>query len=252
MTGNSRRPPGPELLSFDLYNTLVVENLSTAEDARVEHLLRCLAAGRIRGDAGQVRTIVAEAHRRYQVAWAAGDFYPPATAAADVARDLCAAHRIGDQALRCSLAEAFLACGGDVELELVSGAIPLLAAVRAAGIHTCVVCDVGLTPSERIRSFLARRGLAELIGSVSFSDETAVYKPAPEAFLRAWRQHPEAVGARIWHVGDMRRSDVVGAARLGAVTVRFRGVYDDTDPAHREADIVIDELDALRRLAHSP
>ncbi|HWO47715.1 MAG TPA: HAD hydrolase-like protein, partial [Solirubrobacterales bacterium] len=43
------------------------------------------------------------------------------------------------------------------------------------------------------------------------------------------------------HVGDLRRTDVVGAAGLGMRTVRYRGLNDESEAeGGEEADFVLD------------
>ncbi len=57
----------------------------------------------------------------------------------------------------------------------------------------------------------------------------------------------EGAGA-VWHVGDLRRTDVAGARASGLVPIRYRGQNDDRSDAP-EADRVIDELPELLPLA---
>ncbi|MGN6558630.1 MAG: HAD family hydrolase, partial [Solirubrobacterales bacterium] len=71
------------------------------------------------------------------------------------------------------------------------------------------------------------------------SDETGHYKPAPQSFEAAL----SSLGVRpeeAIHVGDLRRTDVAGAAALGMRTVRYRGMHDDADTESGvEADFVV-------------
>jgi putative hydrolase of the HAD superfamily len=63
---------------------------------------------------------------------------------------------------------------------------------------------------------------------LSFSDETGVSKPHPDAFLRTLAcldaQPAEAV-----HIGDLTRTDIAGAKGVGMHAVRFTGSNDDPD-----------------------
>ncbi len=49
------------------------------------------------------------------------------------------------------------------------------------------------------------------------------------------------------HIGDLRRTDIAGARRLGMRTVRIRDHYDDPSD-HAEADHVADSHAHLRDL----
>jgi putative hydrolase of the HAD superfamily len=91
-----------------------------------------------------------------------------------------------------------------------------------------------------VRGLLDDRGLLEYFSGWGFSDEVGHYKPAPEIFeaaLGALNARPEAA----LHIGDLRRTDVAGAAALGMRTVRYRGLHDDADSAAAvEAEVVVD------------
>jgi HAD superfamily hydrolase (TIGR01509 family) len=72
-----------------------------------------------------------------------------------------------------------------------------------------------------------------------FSDEVGHYKPSPQIFEAALG----ALGARpeeAIHVGDLRRTDVAGAAELGMRTARYRGLHDDAESAGPEAEFLLD------------
>ena len=77
----------------------------------------------------------------------------------------------------------------------------------------------------------------------AFSDEVGHYKPAPQIFEAAL----EALGAEpggAMHVGDLRRTDVAGAAALGMRTARYRGMNDERED-RAEAEFVLDSHDEL-------
>jgi putative hydrolase of the HAD superfamily len=141
-----------------------------------------------------------------------------------------------------------------VDLELAPGIGGVLAALSARGVRVGIVCDVGFTGGALLRDLLARESLLEHFDGWSFSDETGHYKPSPAAFeaaLAALRALPEEA----MHVGDLRRTDVAGAAALGMKTVRYRGMHDDADEASGvEADFVIDShlelVEVVDRLRH--
>jgi putative hydrolase of the HAD superfamily len=127
-----------------------------------------------------------------------------------------------------------------VELEFAPGIHECLGALTGRGLRLGIVCDVGFSGGELLRGLLADEGLLAHFSGWAFSDEVGHYKPAPEIFeaaLGALRAQPgEAV-----HVGDLRRTDVVGAAALGMRTVRYRGLNDESEAeGGEEADFVLD------------
>jgi putative hydrolase of the HAD superfamily len=182
-----------------------------------------------------------EVRLRWETSWAEGVHLHPDQAAEMLVRALGV-----EEAGGARVAAAFLGAIDEVELELAPGIGPVLRDLGEMGIRIGIVCDVGFSGGASLRDQLAREGLLGHFSGWSFSDETGHYKPAPEAFepalAKLGAQPPEAM-----HVGDLRRTDVAGAAALGMRTVRYRGLHDDAEPGP-EADFVIDshaELVAL-------
>ncbi|HEX2265486.1 MAG TPA: HAD-IA family hydrolase, partial [Solirubrobacterales bacterium] len=143
-------------------------------------------------------------------------------------------------AAREMVAEAFLGAGREVELELAPGIGDCLSALRERGLRLGIVCDVGFTGGELLRGLLESQGLLGHFSGWAFSDEVGHYKPAPQIFEAAL----EMLGvepAAAMHVGDLRRTDVAGAAALGMRTARYRGLNDDPeDGTGVEAEFVLD------------
>jgi putative hydrolase of the HAD superfamily len=136
--------------------------------------------------------------------------------------------------------EAFLTAGRGAKLELAPDIRPCLESLNQRGLRLGIVCDVGFTGGEILREFLDREGLLGHFSGWAFSDEVGYYKPAPQSFEAAL----DALGAgprEAVHVGDLRRTDIAGAAAVGMTTVRYRGLHDDSgEDGEREADFVLD------------
>src|SRR5262249_29692630 len=74
-----------------------------------------------------------------------------------------------------------------------------------------------------------------------FSDEVGHYKPSPQIFEAALSSLEATPGAAM-HVGDLRRTDIAGAAALGMRTVRYRALHDDPGlDGEVEADVLLDD-----------
>lgn len=127
------------------------------------------------------------------------------------------------------------------------GLVECLDALAAADVRIGIICDVGMTPSTALRANLERMELLHRFDHWSFSDEVGTYKPDPAIFEHAL----DGLGSRAErtaHVGDLRRTDVAGAAAAGLVSVRYHGLDDDDggdDAGHIEADHVIGHLTDL-------
>lgn len=171
----------------------------------------------------------------YEGSWSAGDHFHPS----EGAEMLVASLGIEGPA-REAVAEAFLTAGRGAKLELAPDIRPCLEALSERGLRLGIVCDVGFTGGELLRDFLDREGLLGHFSGWAFSDEVGHYKPAPQIFeaaLGALGAEP----AETVHVGDLRRTDVAGAAAIGMTTVRYRGLHDDRgEGGGGEADFVVE------------
>lgn len=91
-----------------------------------------------------------------------------------------------------------------------------------------LISDTGLSSGNVLRRFLERDAILDCFTCLSFSDETGVSKPHPDAFRRTL----DCLGARpeqAVHLGDLTRTDIAGAKAVGMRVVRFTGANDDTD-----------------------
>jgi putative hydrolase of the HAD superfamily len=89
-----------------------------------------------------------------------------------------------------------------------------------------IVSDTGFSPGKILFELLEKEGIAQYITAFSFSDETGVSKPHPDAFLKAL----DILGfspLNALHIGDIEATDIIGAKQLGMMAIRFCG--DPTD-----------------------
>jgi putative hydrolase of the HAD superfamily len=183
----------------------------------------------------KLTTALEEVRLAWERAWSAGTHLPPAAGAEMLVGALGLR-----EAARATVAEAFLGALEGVPLELAPGIDSTLAGLAERGIRLGIVCDVGFSGGEVLRGLLRREGLLDRFDGWAFSDEVGHYKPSPQIFEGALG----ALGARpgeAVHVGDLRRTDVAGAAALGMRTVRYTGMHDDTDTQTAvEAEFVVD------------
>jgi FMN phosphatase YigB (HAD superfamily) len=222
-------------VTFDFWNTIARVPAGAMTAARRRAIAAACAGCDVEVEPKLLAAALEEAGQSWERSWAEGVHLHPREGAELLVRALGVGEAAGQL-----VAEAFLDAGRQVDLELAPGIGEVLEALRARAVRVGIVCDVGFTGGGLLRGLLAREGLLEHFDGWSFSDETGHYKPAPAAFEAAL----SAVGARpeeALHVGDLRRTDVAGAAALGMKTVRYRGMHDDRDDAGGvEADFVID------------
>lgn len=220
-------------VTFDFWNTIARVPTGAMTEARRRAVLAACESGGVEVEPKLLAASLEEVGMRWERSWAEGVHLHPHEAAAALAQALGVEDATGQ-----AVAEAFLDAGRQVDLELAPEIGPALEALGERGIRIGIVCDVGFSGGALLRDLLAREGLLEHFSGWSFSDETGHYKPAPQAFeaaLVALGTRPEEA----MHVGDLRRTDIAGAAAFGMRAARYRGMHDDSEHG-TEADFVID------------
>lgn len=222
-----------EAVTFDFWNTIARVSPGAMTEARRRAIAAACEECAVEVEAELLARSLEGVGLHWEEAWAAGRHLHPREGAAMLVRALGI-----EEAAEGLVAEAFLEAGRGVELELAPEIRLALETLGERGIRVGIVCDVGFTRGALLRDLLDREGLLAHFGGWAFSDEVGHYKPSPQIFevaLDALGAAPEAA----MHVGDLRRTDVAGAAALGMRTVRYRGMHDDAAPGV-EADVVLD------------
>ncbi|HYV06633.1 MAG TPA: HAD family hydrolase [Blastocatellia bacterium] len=129
---------------------------------------------------------------------------------------------------------------------LVDGAREVLVSL-SGGYRLGVISDVGFSPGRVLKQLLADHGLIHLFDSLVFSDEAGVAKPHVEVFERTARSL-SAEPQTIVHIGDLERTDIVGAKKAGYRAIRFTGVTAMNEDETTIADFVTDDLTEVPRL----
>jgi FMN phosphatase YigB (HAD superfamily) len=233
-----------EAVTFDFWNTIATVPPGSMTEARQRAIAAACESNDVRVEAELLVEGLEEVGLRWERSWAEGRHLHPGEAAEALVRALGV-----EGAAREMVAEAFLGAGREVPLELAPDIGSCLEALREREIRLGIVCDVGFSGGELLRELLAGEGLLRHFSGWAFSDEVGHYKPSPRIFEAAL----ESLGAEpaaALHVGDLRRTDVVGAAGHGMRTVRYRGMNDEGDADDGpEAEFVLDNhlelLDAI-------
>ncbi|HET9676037.1 MAG TPA: HAD family hydrolase [Solirubrobacterales bacterium] len=223
-----------EAVTFDFWNTIARVPTGAMSEARRRAVAAACEGCEVEVEPRLLAAALEEVGQSWERSWAEGVHLHPREGAEMLVRALGVEDAAGQL-----VAQAFLDAGRQVDLELAPGIGAALEVLGERGIRIGIVCDVGFSGGELLRELLEREGLLGHFRGWSFSDETGHYKPAPQAFEAALA----SLGARpqeAMHVGDLRRTDVAGAAALGMRTVRYRGMHDDADAGSGvEADFVI-------------
>lgn len=229
-----------EAVTFDFWNTIARVPSGAMTEARERAVAAACESGDVRVEAELLTASLEEVGLSWERSWAAGRHLHPREAAESLVSALGV-----EGAAREMVAEAFLGAGREVELELAPDIGPCLEGLREREIRLGIVCDVGFSGGELLRELLEAEGLLRHFDGWGFSDEVGHYKPAPQIFEAALG----ALGARpgeAMHVGDLRRTDVAGAAAHGMRTARYRGMNDEGEAdAGPEAEFVLDSHSEL-------
>jgi putative hydrolase of the HAD superfamily len=224
-----------EAVTFDFWNTIARVPPGAMTEARRRAVAAACEECGMEVEAELLARSLEEVGRSWEEAWAAGRHLHPREGAAMLARALGV-----EGAAQEMVAEAFLEAGRGARLEPAPGIGSTLIALAERGVGLGIVCDVGFTSGAMLRDLLGREDLLGYFGGWAFSDEVGHYKPSPLIFEAALGALGVEPGAAL-HVGDLRRTDVAGAAALGMRTACYRQMHDDRDAESREADFVLDD-----------
>ena len=89
-----------------------------------------------------------------------------------------------------------------------------------------IISDTGLIPGQVLRQILAQDNLLDYFLHLTFSDELGHSKPHPNAFLSTLKGLGAAPQQAV-HVGDLLRTDIAGAQRVGMRGVQYVGLNHD-------------------------
>ncbi len=212
-----------EAVTFDFWNTIATVPPGSMNEARQRAISAACASNDAEIEAELLIASLEEVGLSWERSWAEGRHLDPREAAETLVRALGV-----EGAAREMVAEAFLGAGRQVPLEFAPEIHPCLRGLQERGIRLGIVCDVGFSGGELLRELLDEEGLLEHFSGWAFSDEVGHYKPSPQIFEHAL----DALGAEpatALHVGDLRRTDIAGAAALGMRTARYRGMNDEGD-----------------------
>ena len=106
-----------------------------------------------------------------------------------------------------------------------------------------IISDSALTPGSFARKLMARDGILQCFTAFTFSDETAYTKPQVVQFHSTLAEL-NAEPAEAVHIGDIFRTDIVGAKNAGMKAIRFTG-FNKGEGDDTLSDAVVDDYRKL-------
>ncbi len=149
------------------------------------------------------------------------------------------------QTLMRNLEEVFLAPILEDPPRLVEGARKTVEHAQSEGYKIGLICNTGRTPGRILRELLKKLDMIGHFGALTFSDELEIRKPDPQIFLHTLSQL-KSDPANSLHLGDDLRVDVLGAKRVGMVSVHFNP--DQTPYLEIQPNYSLEELTELKRI----
>ncbi|MBL7006059.1 MAG: HAD family hydrolase [Spirochaetia bacterium] len=115
-----------------------------------------------------------------------------------------------------------------------------------------VISDTGVASGAYLSRLMEKDGITSAeIPCRIYSDETGISKPHPGMFRKVLDYY-DCRPDQMVHIGDLKKTDIAGAAALGIHTIRFAGIHDDTSAAvTAEAEVVIYEYKDLLSILNS-
>jgi HAD superfamily hydrolase (TIGR01549 family) len=104
-----------------------------------------------------------------------------------------------------------------------------------------IISDVGFSPGRVLKQVLADNDLLDVFDSLIFSDEAGRAKPHKELFHRTAQSLAAGPGEMV-HVGDLERTDIIGAKQAGYRAIRFTGITRMKENEESIADFVSESL----------
>ena len=141
---------------------------------------------------------------------------------------------------------ALIECLGAACLEVPPVLMPHLKPVLSRLSEQCplgIVSDSALTPGRFARKLMARDDILKYFTAFTFSDETDYTKPEVVQF-HSTLARLDAVPEEAVHIGDIFRTDIVGAKNAGMKAIRFSG-FNKGDGNDTLSDAVVDDYRAL-------
>jgi len=224
-------------VTFDFWNTLarVPAGKGVMTEARLRAVTTACEECGVEVEAERLAAVLTEVAQSYERSWEVGRHFHPREGVEMLVAELGVEGATAE-----TIGEAFLGAGRGVALGLSPDIGACLDALATRGVRIGIVCDVGFSGGELLRGFLAEQGLLERFSGWAFSDEVGHYKPAPQIFAAALAPLG-AAPEEAMHVGDLRRTDIAGAAAHGMRTARYRALHDDPGATGEpEADFVLD------------
>jgi putative hydrolase of the HAD superfamily len=102
-----------------------------------------------------------------------------------------------------------------------------------------LISDTAYSPGSILQRLMDSHDVLRYFSAFSFSDETGVSKPHEKAYMHVLDALGAAPGEAV-HIGDIERTDVLGAKRLGMKAILYKGDKNSPMRVHEEEGTIAD------------
>jgi len=117
-----------------------------------------------------------------------------------------------------------------------------------------LISDTGFTPGSILKKLMELNNIEQYFSAYSFSDETGVSKPHAKAFSTILEQF-EIIPQEAIHIGDIEKTDIIGAKSFGMKAIRFEGDktgnFIKNNPQNTIADFTADSWSNITEIINS-
>ncbi|HYF02497.1 MAG TPA: HAD family hydrolase [Patescibacteria group bacterium] len=114
-----------------------------------------------------------------------------------------------------------------------------------------LISDTAFSPGSILKELMESEGIAKYFSAYSFSDETGVAKPHEFAYIKVL-QELDCEPENALHIGDIEKTDILGAKSLGMKAILFKGDKESPMNIHAEestqADFTAESWEEIGKL----
>lgn len=101
----------------------------------------------------------------------------------------------------------------------------ILSTLKKSNIKLGIISDTGYAVGDLLKELMSKDNILKYFDAFSFSDETGVAKPQEKAFKKIFDDLNVDKPEQMLHLGDLERTDIEGALKLGVKAGLYIGFY---------------------------
>lgn len=209
-----------KVITIDFWNTLFDSSNSVERNKyRNQALYKILTELGVEINDGQIKKAISASWEHFNENWIKKMRTPPPRETVEFFLDYLGAPKIEEYIQK--IVHIFETIILDYPPNLMEGAGQALE-ILSKKYKLGLISDTGFTPGRILKLVMKKYEVFDFFDAFSFSDETGVAKPHPEAYLKVLNKF-NCPPSQALHIGDIEKTDIEGALQLGMKAIRFSG-----------------------------